>query len=180
MAANDSVVIRKRSLSGGEGGVTGLLQLKPFKSDLLTADLWTCAYFTHIRSHLIGNRTFWYTPLRYNINFRKGCWGAGFQGVIPSKTSHGYGSDERRKQATSLGVLAEGPWHAGVTCLWLFTKARYSNKTVDNPVMNKTSNTWINDNRSTVALNLSWNFFSGKKKVINRSIHNQDGDSGAL
>ena len=27
-----------------EGGVTGLLQLKPFKSDLLTADLWTCAY----------------------------------------------------------------------------------------------------------------------------------------
>ena len=156
------------------------MQLKPFKSDLLTADLWTCAYFTHIRSHLIGNRTFWYTPLRYNINFRKGCWGAGFQGVIPSKRLTGMvlTSDENKQH---LSVFwQKGPWHAGVTCLWLFTKARYSNKTVDNPVMNKTSNTWINDNRSTVALNLSWNFFSGKKKVINRSIHNQDGDSGAL
>ena len=163
-----------------EGGVTGLLQLKPFKSDLLTADLWTCAYFTHIRSRLIGNRTFWYTPLRYNINFRKGCWGAGFQGVIPSKRLTGMvlTSDENKQH---LSVFwQKGPWHVGVTCLWLFTKARYSNKTVDNPVMNKTSNTWINDNRSTVALNLSWNFFSGKKKVISRSIHNQDGDSGAL
>lgn len=38
----------------------------------------------------------------------------------------------------------------------------------------------IKDNNRMVSIGVSWNFFSGKKKDIQKHINNRDGDSGAF
>ncbi len=160
------------------GSVT--TQIKPFKTDVFTIRLSAAAMRYDLRSQIIGNRSFWYTPVRYNLNFCKGPWGASYQGRIVSKRLDGtyLTSDENNSHVRAF--YQKGAWRFTATCLWLFTKAKYSSKTIDNDVMNYKSRTWIDDNRSTILLGVSWNFLSGKSKAVERSINNRDNDSGTL
>jgi len=116
----------------------------------------------------------------YVLSFRKGCWGASYEGHLVSKSLDGMelNSDENRSHLSAF--YQKGTWRFTATCLWLFTKSKYSGHTVDNAVMNKEYRTWIDDNKSMIALGVSWNFFSGKHKNIRQSLSNRDGDSGAF
>ncbi len=163
-----------------QSGGTASVKLKPFRNDVFTIDVIGYAMRYTLRSNIIGTHSFWYTPVQLRLNFRKGNWGANYMGRIVSKRLSGtyLTSDENNNHV--MAFYQKGAWKFTATCLWLFTKAKYSTKTIDNNVMNYRSRTWIDDNKSTILLGVSWNFFSGKSKEIQKNINNRDGDAGTL
>lgn len=156
------------------------VKIKPFKSEIFTIGVSGYVQQYELSSNIIGKHLFWYTPVWYNISFRKNNFGASYYGNIPSSQLDGtyLSSDENKSHLTAF--YQKGQWRFTAMCLWIFTKSKYSSKTIDNSVMNKTSHTWINDNKSMICLGVSWNFFSGKHKKIEKNINNKDYDSGTF
>lgn len=66
------------------------------------------------------------------------------------------------------------------TGYWLFNDAKYRFETIDNPILSRKEWHTIKDNNRMVSIGVSWNFFSGKKKDIQKNINNRDADSGAF
>lgn len=66
------------------------------------------------------------------------------------------------------------------TGYWLLNDAKYKFETIDNPILSRKEWHTIKDNNRMVSIGVSWNFFSGKKKDIQKHINNRDGDSGAF
>lgn len=156
------------------------LRFKPFKSEVFTIGVAGYVLQSYLSSSIIGKHSYWYTPVMYELSFRKGCWGASYEGNIVSKSLDGMELNSDENQSHLSAFYQKGAWRFTASCLWLFTKSKYSGHTVDNAVMNEANRTWIDDNKSMVALGVSWNFFSGKHKNIQKSLSNQDGDSGAF
>ena len=161
-------------------GMGYALNIKPFKSELLNIGLYGSLERYSMSSGIIGKHNQWRIPLTYQINVRKGKWGASYIGNIVAKEPRGPYNywDE---SASNLSVYYQlGNWRITATGYWLLNDAKYKFETIDNPILSRKEWHTIKDNNRMVSIGVSWNFFSGKKKDIQKHINNRDGDSGAF
>lgn len=85
------------------------------------------------------------------------------------------------ESASNLSVYYQlGNWRITATGYWLLNDAKYKFETIDNPILSRKEWHTIKDNNRMVSIGVSWNFFSGKKKDIQKNINNRDADSGAF
>ena len=160
-------------------GTGYLLQLKPFKNDVLKLSVGG-GFEREVVSNSFGRHCYWWSPFNYSVSFRKGAWGASYQGNIPSKMVF---LDNRKSDETKSEFSAfyqKGAWRFTVEGMWIFAPAKYESETFDNPILKQTEQHVIDDNRRMIVLGVSYNFFSGKKKNIRKNINNYDSDAGAF
>jgi hypothetical protein len=160
-------------------GTGYLFQLKPFKNEVLKLTV-NGGFEREVVSNSSGRHCYWSCPFNYTVSFRKGAWGASYQGSIPSKE---YGFDNRVKDETKSELSAfyqKGAWRFSIYGLWLFTPAKSESESYANSVLNQKEQHVIEDNRRMVMVGVSYNFFSGKKKNVRKNINNYDSDSGAF
>ena len=160
-------------------GTGYLLQLKPFKNEVLKLSVGG-GFEREVVSNSFGRHCYWSCPFNYTVTFRKGNWGASYQGNIPSKQ---FLLDNRATQETKSYASVfyqRGAWRFTVEGMWLFVPAKSSSETLDNPILKQTEQHVIDDNRRMIVLGISYNFFSGKKKNIRKNINNYDSDAGAF
>ena len=131
-------------------------------------------------SNSYGRHCYWWSPFKYGINFRKGNWGASYQGNIPSKMAvlDYRKADEPKSEFSAF--YQKGAWRFSLYGIWMFAPAKYESQSFDNPIMTQTEQHIIKDNRRMLMLGVSYNFFSGKKKNIRKNINNYDADAGAF
>ncbi len=155
------------------------LQLKPFRNEVLRLNVGG-GFEREVVSNSYGRHCYWWSPFKYGIDFRKGNWGASYQGNIPSKMAvlDNRKSDETKSEFTAF--YQKGAWRFSLYGLWVFAPAKYESEAFANPVLSQTESHVIKDNRRMVVLGVSYNFFSGKKKNIRKNINNYDSDSGAF
>ena len=160
-------------------GTGYFIRLKPFKNDVLSLSAGG-GFGREIVSNSYGRHCYNSCPFQYSINFRKGKWGASYQGNIPSKTFDldGHKSDETKSEFSAF--YQKGAWRFSLYGMWLFAPAKYETESFDNPIMNQKESHVIKDNRRMLMLGVSYNFFSGKKKNIRKNINNYDSDAGAF
>ena len=161
-------------------GLAYSVSIKPFNSELLKIGLYGSFKRYSTSSGIIGKHNQWGIPLTYQINLRKGKWGAYYIGNIVAKEPKGPYNywDE---PASHLSVFYQnGNWRITATGNWLLNDAKYKFETIDNPILSRKEWHTIKDNNRMVSIGVSWNFFSGKKKDIQKHINNRDGDSGAF
>mgnify|MGYP006892985273 CR=1 FL=1 len=85
------------------------------------------------------------------------------------------------ESASNFSVYYQlGNWRITATGYWLFNDAKYRFEIIDNPILSRKEWHTIKDNNRMVSIGVSWNFFSGKKKDIQKNINNRDADSGAF
>ena len=155
------------------------MQLKPFKNEVLKLSVGG-GFEREVVSNSFGRHCYWWSPFNYSVSFRKGAWGASYQGNIPSKMVF---LDNRKSDETKSEFSAfyqKGAWRFSLYGLWLFTPAKYESETFDNPILKQKEQHVIDDNRRMIVLGVSYNFFSGKKKNIRKNINNYDSDAGAF
>ena len=160
-------------------GTGYLLQLKPFKNEVLKLSVGG-GFEREVVSNSFGRHCYWWSPFKYSVSFRKGAWGASYQGNIPSKMAF---LDNRKSDETKSEFSAfyqKGAWRFTVEGMWIFAPAKYESETFDNPILKQTEQHVIDDNRRMIVLGVSYNFFSGKKKNIRKNINNYDSDAGAF
>ena len=161
-------------------GLAYSLNVKPFKSELLNIGLYGSFKRFSTSSGIIGKHNQWSIPLVYQISVRKGKWGAYYIGNIVAKNPNGpYNTWDESSSHLSL-YCQLGNWRITATGYWLLNDAKYKNETIDNPILSRNEWHTIKDNNRMVSIGVSWNFFSGKKKDIQKHINNRDGDSGAF
>ncbi len=155
------------------------LQLKPFRNEVLRLNVGG-GFEREVVSNSYGRHCYWWSPFKYGIDFRKGNWGASYQGNIPSKmvVLDNRKSDETKSEFTAF--YQKGAWRFSLYGLWLFAPAKYESESFDNPIMNQEEQHIIKDNRRMLVVGVSYNFFSGKKKNIQKNINNYDSDAGAF
>ncbi len=161
-------------------GMGYALNIKPFKSELLNIGLYGSFQRYSMSSGIIGKHNQWRIPLVYQISVRKGKWGASYMGNIVAKEPRGPYNywDE---SASNLSVYYQlGNWRITATGYWLLNDAKYKFETIDNPILSRKEWHTIKDNNRMVSIGVSGNFFSGKKKDIQKNINNRDADSGAF
>ena len=161
-------------------GMGYAINIKPFKSELLNIGLYGSFERYSMSSGIVGRHNQWRIPLIYQIDVRKGNWGASYIGNIVAKEPKGPYNywDE---SASNLSVYYQlGNWRITATGYWLFCDAKYRFETIENPILSRKEWHTIKDNNRMVSIGVSWNFFSGKKKDIQKHINNRDGDSGAF
>ena len=161
-------------------GLAYSVNIKPFKSELLNIGLYGSFQRYSMSSGIIGKHNQWRIPLVYQISVRKGKWGANYIGNIVAKEPKGPYNywDE---SASNLSVYYQlGNWRITATGYWLLNDAKYKFETIDNPILSRKEWHTIKDNNRMVSIGVSWNFFSGKKKDIQKNINNRDADSGAF
>ena len=161
-------------------GLAYSVNIKPFKSELLKIGLYGSFKRYSTSSGIIGKHNQWSIPLTYQINFRKGKWGAHYMGNIVAKEPKGPYNywDE---PASHLSVFYQsGNWRITAMGNWLLNNAKYKFETIDNPILSRKEWHTIKDNNRMICLSVSWDFFSGKKKDIQKNINNRDSDSGAF
>lgn len=161
-------------------GLAYSVNIKPFKSELLNIGLYGSFQRYSMSSGIIGKHNQWRIPLVYQISVRKGKWGASYIGNIVAKEPRGPYNywDE---SASNLSVYYQlGNWRITATGYWLLNDAKYKFETIDNPILSRKEWHTIKDNNRMVSIGVSWNFFSGKKKDIQKNINNRDADSGAF
>ena len=156
------------------------INLKPFKSELLNIGLFGSFERYSMSSGIVGRHNQWRIPLTYQIRIQKGKWGATYFGKVTAKTPMGpYNSWD--ESASHLVVYCQlGNWRITATGYWLFCDVKYRMETIDNPILSRKEWHTINNNNRMVSIGVSWNFFSGKKRDIQKNINNRDGDSGAF
>ena len=161
-------------------GMGYALNIKPFKSELLNIGLYGSFERYNMSSGIVGKHNQWRIPLIYQIDVRKGNWGASYIGNIVAKEPRGPYNywDE---SASNLSVYYQlGNWRITATSYWLFCDAKYRFETIENPILSRKEWHTIKDNNRMISIGVSWNFFSGKKKDIQKHINNRDADSGAF
>ena len=161
-------------------GLAYSLNVKPFKSELLNIGLYGSFKRYNMSSGIVGKHNQWSIPLVYQIDIRKGKWGASYIGNIVAKEPRGPYNywDE---SASNLSIYYQlGNWRITATGYWLLNDAKYKFETIDNPILSRKEWHTIKDNNRMVSIGVSWNFFSGKKKDIQKHINNRDADSGAF
>ena len=160
-------------------GTDYYLQFKPFKNEVLKLMVGG-GFEREVISNSYGRHCYWWCPFKYGIDFRKGNWGASYQGNIPSKMAvlDYRKADEPKSEFSAF--YQKGAWRFSFYGMWMFAPAKYESQSFDNPIMNQTEQHIIKDNRRMLMLGVSYNFFSGKKKTIRKNINNYDSDAGAF
>ena len=154
--------------------------IKPFKSELLSINVngYIDRYSTS--SSLIGRHNQWHIPVYYHISMRKGKWGARYSGNIVAKEPDGPYNYWNEPMSHLMVYYQTGNWRITAMGYWLFRDCKFRSETIDNPILSRKAWQNMKESNRMVTIGVSWNFFSGKKKDIQKNIWNQDGDSGAL
>lgn len=156
------------------------LSIRPFKNDIFNIKLYGLILKQKLNSPIIGKFNHWYTPLFYSLNFRKGAWGAIYNGNIVSKQLDGAYINQDENQSNLQVFYQHRNFRFIAGCYWFLTKSKYYNETLPNNLLRHSNQRTINDNRSMFTLGFSWNFSTGKSLNIKRKIENKDTDKGTF
>ena len=163
-----------------DAGGFARLNINPFKNDLLTIYLQNDLVYQTVSSPIIGQYHHTYAPFYYSIRFRKGCWGASYSGKIVSKQLWGSTLDAGENLSDLTVFWQKKGWRIYATDIWFLTRSRYSSNSLPTSILQSTSKTWINDNKSMFVIGFSYDFSSGKNLKLNRKLQNKDTDTGAF
>lgn len=153
---------------------------RPFHNELLTLSFQFAANYTNVHSNLTGQYSKWDFPITYMIVLRKGDFGASYQGGYTGWSLGGTSLTKNENISNVQAFWQHGNVRLTAQCLWLFTRSKYANKILPNPVIERSESHQINDNASMFTLGFSWNFFSGKRLNVNKKLNNSDNDNGLL
>ena len=156
------------------------LTVKPFNNEVLTLTLQGYVSYQTVSSPIIGHYHHTWAPVYYALQFRKGNWGAAYQGNIVSKQLRGPVLDAGENQAFLQVYWQKKGWRIFAADYWLFTRSRYSGYTLPTSILQSRYKTWIDDNKSMFVLGFSYDFSSGKNLEINRKLRNKDSDKGVF
>lgn len=156
------------------------LSIRPFKNDQLLLKFYGMAFNQELNSPIIGKYTQWYTPLFYSVSFRKGDWGASYNGNIVSKQLDGAYMKQDENQSNLQVFYQHKNLRLIAGCYWLFSKSRYHNETLPNDILRHDTQSYINDNRTMLTIGFSWNFSAGKTFNVKRKLQNKDTDKGTF
>ena len=161
-------------------GLRGIFTIRPFGNEVLSLQVGTGAMRQTVSSPIIGHYHHTYAPLMYNVNFRKGAWGASYEGLVQSKMLRGSMLDAGESRSHLTAFWQKGGWKIYATCLWLFTRSKYSSASLPTNILHWNSRTWINDNASMLTLGFSYNFSTGRNLNYQKKLQNADNDNGAF
>ena len=151
---------------------------KPFKSELLTIGASGSVNHQTLDSPIVGRYHKTHTPFWFSITFRYGPWGAYYRGHIISHSLSGSHLSSGENESDLFAFWQKNGWRITAGCYWIGTRAQYSSYNLPTNILHTQQKNWINDNASMVILGVSWDFTTGKKFRIQRSIQNRDNDSG--
>ncbi len=120
----------------------------------------------------------WYLPVYLGLRYRNGNWGASYIYSIPGKKLSGMSLYDDENNSHLDVYYQRKNIRVGAACYWLFTKAKYPSETIPNNVLINRGNTYIDNNRSMITLNFSWNFSKGKNLSVDKKISNSDSSTG--
>lgn len=161
-------------------GGSYLVKLDPWQNGLLTLTLQGYVLRQTISSPIIGRYHHTWAPLNFTVNFRKGDWGASYQGGVVSKRLSGSTLDAGENSSHLKVYWQNKGWNIYVSNYWAFTRSRYSGYTLPKNILQRHYKTWIDDNRSMFVVGFGYNFSSGKSFNINRKLRNKDSDKGSF
>ena len=153
---------------------------RPFNSELLVLSLYLSGNYTNTDSRLTGKYSKWNFPVTYSIRFRKGNFGVSYQGGYTGWSLGGTTLSKNENTSNIEAYWQHGNLRIMAQCLWLFTRSKYANEILPNPVIKRSESHRINDNASMFTIGFSWNIFSGKRLNVNKKLNNSDNDSGLL
>ena len=156
------------------------LTVKPFKNNVLTLYFINQILYQTVSSPIIGKYHHTWAPIYYGVQFHKGNWSASYQGSVVSKQLSGSYLDAGENQSHLQVYWQKKNWRLYTACYWLLTRSRYSSNTLPTSILQSSSKTWIDDNKSMFLIGFSYNFFSGKDLDINRKLQNKDSDKGTF
>lgn len=157
-----------------------LLNIKPFKNELLNFKLYGMIVEQKSNSSFIGKYKRLYAPLYYSIDVRKGDFGASYQGSLVSRQNDGSCLLQDENANNLQMYWQHRDFRLTMGCYWLFSVSKYHTKTLPNKVLQNSCNSKILDNKSMVTIGFSWNFSTGKKINIKKKIQNVDTDKGTF
>lgn len=175
-------VVGMRENANYKSDVGGIVRLniKPFKNDLLKIYLQSYLLYQTVSSPIIGHYHHTSIPFYYSIDFRKGCWGVSYSGNVVSKKLSGSYLDAGENRSILTIFWQKKSWRIYATDIWFLTRSRYSSYTLPTNILQSTSKTWIDDNKSMFVLGFSYDFSSGKNMKLNRKLQNKDTDTGVF
>ncbi|MBP3843333.1 MAG: hypothetical protein J6E29_06830, partial [Prevotella sp.] len=97
-----------------------------------------------------------------------------------SKMLRGSTLDAGESRSHLTAFWQKGGWKIYATCLWLFTRSKYSSASLPTNILHWNSRTWINDNASMLTLGFSYNFSTGRNLNYQKKLQNADNDNGAF
>lgn len=157
-----------------------LLNVKPFKSEVLSLKFYGTVMEQRMNSALTGKYKHLYAPFFYSIDARKGIWGASFQGNVVSRQIDG-SCLQQDENLSNLQVFCQYKrMRFTVGCYWLMTTSKYHYETLPNDILRNSCTTKIKDNKSMFTLGFSWDFSKGTRHNDNRKIHHVDTDKGTF
>ena len=156
------------------------LTVNPFKNNVLTLYFINQILYQTVSSPIIGKYHHTWAPIYYGVQFHKGNWSASYQGSVVSKQLSGSYLDAGENQSHLQVYWQKKNWRLYTACYWLLTRSRYSSNTLPTSILQSSSKTWIDDNKSMFLIGFSYNFFSGKDLDINRKLQNKDSDKGTF
>ena len=157
-----------------------MVNVRPFKSDLLSLKLYGMVVEQQSMSAFMGKYKRLYSPFYYSIDLRKGAFGASYQGCIVSRQNDGTCLLQDENASNIQMFWQRKNLRMTVGCYWLFTVSKYYNETLPNNVLKNSCTSSISDNKSMVTMGISWNFSIGKKLNIKKKIQNVDTDKGTF
>ncbi len=161
-------------------GLRCMLTLRPFGSEVLSLQVGGGGMRQTVSSPIIGHYHHTYAPLYYAISFRKGAWGASYEGLVQSKLLSGSTLDAGENRSHLMAFWQKGNWQINATCWWLFTRSKYSSASLPTNILQWNSRTWINDNASMITLGFSYKFSSGRNLNYQKKLQNADNDKGSF
>ncbi len=163
-----------------DAGFYGMLTLRPFGNEVLSLQMQSGVIWQTVSSPIIGHYHHTYAPLYYSLNFRKGPWGASYDGLIQSKQLRGSTLDAGESHSHLNVYWQKGGWQLRATCLWFLTRSKYSSALLPTNILQQNSRTWINDNASMVVLGLTYHFSTGHNLKYQKKLQNADRDNGSF
>ena len=177
---NYIVGMQENANYSSDAGGFARLNIKPFKSDLLSIYLQSDVLYQTVSSPIIGRYHHTWAPFYYSISFQKGCWGASYRGKIVSKQLSGSYLDAGENMSILSVYWQKNGWRIYATDIWFLTRSRYSGYSLPTSILQSTNKTWIDDNKSMFVLGFSYDFSSGKNLKLKRKLLNKDTDTGAF
>ncbi len=177
---NYIVGMQENANYSSDAGGFARLNIKPFKSDLLSIYLQSDVLYQTVSSPIIGRYHHTWAPFYYSISFQKGCWGASYRGKIVSKQLSGSYLDAGENMSNLSVYWQKNGWRIYATDIWFLTRSRYSGYSLPTSILQSTNKTWIDDNKSMFVLGFSYDFSSGKNLKLKRKLLNKDTDTGAF
>ncbi len=163
-----------------DAGFRGTLTLRPFGNEVLSLQIQSGVMWQTVSSPIIGHYHHTCAPLYYRLDFRKGPWGASYNGLIQSKQLNGSTLDAGESQSHFTAYWQKGGWQLRATCMWMFSRSKYSSASLPTTILQENSRTWINDNASMVVLGLSYHFSTGHNLKYQKKLQNADRDNGSF